>query len=157
MIKRIGMMILLAVNLTACQSVIEKVVKAPEVKSIQLKSFSIQDKTMVFDVGLFNPNAFTLPVDGFNGSIRLNGLDIGKFSAKTDTRLAAQKTQMITLPITLDAEAFGRAARSVLEKRQALYNFKGGVDTSVGQVPFSKDGELSVQDIITSLLPSFGF
>ncbi len=157
MIKRIGMMILLALSLTACQSVMEKVVKAPEVKSIQLKSFSIQDKTMVFDVGLFNPNAFTLPVDGFHGGIRLNGLDIGKFSAKTETSLAAQKTQVITLPITLDAEAFGRAARSVLEKRQALYNFRGGVDTSVGQVPFSKEGELSVQDIIASLLPSFGF
>ncbi len=112
---------------------------------------------MVFDVGLFNPNAFTLPVDGFHGGIRLNGLDIGKFSAKTETSLAAQKTQVITLPITLDAEAFGRAARSVLEKRQALYNFRGGVDTSVGQVPFSKEGELSVQDIIASLLPSFGF
>jgi len=155
--KHIVLFVLLSLGLTGCQSVMEKVVKAPEVKSVQLKSFSAQNKTITFDVGLFNPNAFSLPVDGFNGGIRLNGLDVGKFSATTKKSLAAQEVQTITLPITLDAEAFGRAARSVLEKRQALYNFSGGVDTSVGQVPFSQDGELSMQEIIKTLMPSFGF
>ncbi|MDX8381517.1 MAG: LEA type 2 family protein [Ghiorsea sp.] len=104
-----------------------------------------------------NPNAFSLPIDGFNGGIRLNDLDIGKFSAKTKQSLAAKEVQTITLPITLDAEAFGRAARSVFSQGVAIYNFSGGVDTSVGQVPFSQDGELSIQDIIAKLMPSFGF
>ncbi len=158
MINRIVMVILISFGLTACQSgIIEKIVKAPEVKSVQLKSFSAQDKTVVFDVGLFNPNAFSLPIDGFDGGIKLNGFDVGKFAAKTDVSLPAKEVQTITLPITLDAEMFGKAARSVLSEGQALYNFKGGVDTSVGTVPFSQDGELSMQDIIKTLMPSFGF
>ena len=156
--KRIVFFILLSLGLTGCQSgIIEKVVKAPEVKSVQLKSFSAQNKTVVFDVGLFNPNAFSLPIDGFDGAVKLNSFDVGKFAAKTDTSLPAKEVQTITLPITLDAEAFGRAARSVLSDGQALYNFKGGVDTSVGKVPFSQDGELSMQEIIKTLMPSFGF
>jgi len=154
--KRIVLFILLSLGLTGCQSgIIEKLVKAPEVKSVQLKSFSAQNKTITFDVGLFNPNAFSLPIDGFNGGVILNGLDVGRFAATTETSLAAQETQTISLPITLDAEAFGRAARSVLSEGKALYNFNGGVDTSVGQVPFSQDGELSMQDIIKTLMPSF--
>lgn len=156
--KHIVFFILLSFGLTSCQSgIIEKIVKAPEIKSIQLKSFSAQNKTVVFDVGLFNPNAFSLPIDGFDGGIKLNGFDVGKFAAKTDTSLPAKEVQIITLPITLDAESFGRAARSVLSDGQALYNFKGGVDRSVGKVLFSQDGELSMQEIIKTLMPSFGF
>ena len=158
MIKILMMVVFVSLGLTACQSgIIQKIVKAPEVKSIQMKSFSAQDKTVVFDVGLFNPNAFSLPIDGFGGAVKLNGFDVGKFAAKTNAHLPAKKIQTITLPITLDAEVFGRAARSVLSQGKALYSFKGDVDTSVGKVSFSKDGELSVQDIIKTLMPSFGF
>jgi len=156
--KKIILVVLLGFVLTGCQSgLMKKLVEAPEVRSIQLKSFSAQDKTVVFDVALFNPNVFSLPIDGFNGDIRLNDLDIGKFAAKTKQSLAAKEVQTITLPITLDAEAFGRAARTVFSEGKAAYNFSGGVDTSVGKVPFAQDGELSIQEIIATLLPSFGF
>ncbi len=155
---RIVMMVLICFGLMACQfGALKNIVKAPEVKSIQLKSFSVQDKIVVFDVGLFNPNAFSLSIDSFDGGIKLNGFDVGKFAVKTDTSLPAKEVQTITLPMTLDAEMLGRATRSVLADGQALYHFKGGVDTSVGNVTFSKDGELSMQGVIKTLIPSLGF
>ncbi len=156
--KRYIWVALLALLLPACQSsLVKKLVQAPEVKSITLQSFSIQDKRMVFDVGLFNPNAFALPIDALDGAVQLNGLSIGRFSAKSKQRLAAKQTQTITLPITLDAEALGRAAREVLKQGKASYVLDGGAKTSVGKVPFRKEGELSAQDVLSALLPSFGF
>jgi len=155
--KSVIWMVLLSLGLAGCQSgLMKKVVKAPEVKSIQLKQFSIQDKSMVFDVGLFNPNAFALPIDSADGMVRLNGVDIGRFAVQRKQKLEAKKVGMLTLPITLDAKALGKAVRSVFEQGKASYYFQGGVDTGIVKVPFSQEGKLSVQDIFAAMMSSWG-
>jgi len=151
--KKVWLLLCLSLGLTGCQSgLINKLVKTPEIKAVQLQSFSMQDKRITFDVSLFNPNPFTLPIDGLGGIVALNGLDIGSISAKTNTKLAANTTQVVSMPISLDTEALGRAARSVLTKQTAEYQLQGKVDTSMGKVPFSKKGNLSVSDIISALM-----
>lgn len=151
--KKLLTMILMTMSLLGCSSeMIQNFVKAPEVKNVQLKSFSAKDKSVVFEVDLFNPNAFTLPLSGLSGSMSLNGLDIGSLDAESDQSLAAKATQTVTVPVQLDTDALLEAAKSVFTKRKAEYNFSGGAQTSVGKIPFSTSGELSVQEIISSLL-----
>jgi len=150
--KKIFTVILLSITLLACNSLVKELVSTPEVKAVRLINFSMADKQVVFDVDLYNPNAFTLPMSGFNGDFKLNNLTIGSLKATSEQKLAAYGTQTITLPISLDTNAFIEAAKSVLTQQQAVYSFNGGVDTSIGKVPFSKSGELSVQEIISGLL-----
>lgn len=151
--KKIITIILLSLSLLGCSAeMIQKFVEAPQVKNVQLKSFSAKDKTVVFEVDLFNPNPFTLPLSGLSGSMSLNGLAIGSLEASSDQSLASQATQTLTVPVQLDTDALLEAAKSVFTKRQAKYNFSGGVETSVGQIPFSTSGDLSVQEIISSLI-----
>ncbi len=144
---------LLFFSLSGCNmDILNKLVQTPEVKSIQLKSFSAFDKQAVFDVALYNPNAFAIPVSGISGNIQLNQLAIGSLEAASSESLPPLATQTVTVPLTLDTDALMTAAKNVLLKRQALYSFNGFAKTSVGSIPFTKTGELSVQDIISALL-----
>jgi hypothetical protein len=76
---------------------------------------------------------------------------IGSIDAETDQSLAAHSTQLVTLPIMLNADDLIKAAKSVLNRRKAEYTFNGGFMTSVGQIPFSKKGSLSMRDLISAL------
>lgn len=150
--KKILTVLLVSIILSGCSSMVKELMQAPQVKSVQLKSFSASEKSVVFDVDLYNPNSFTLPISGLSGDMMLNQLVIGSLEAESDQNLAAHSTQTVTVPIALDTNALLKAAQSVLTSRQAQYNFNGGVKTPVGKVPFSKSGELSVQEIISSFL-----
>jgi LEA14-like dessication related protein len=152
--KKLFTILFLSLSLMACNSgLINTLVESPEIKGIQLKSFSIADKRVIFDINLYNPNPFPLPISSLNGNFKLNQLAIGSIAAETEESLAAQTTQIVTLPISFDTDALIDAAQSVFSKQEANYHFSGGIDTAVGQLPFSKKGALSVTDVIKALLP----
>ena len=152
--KKIISYTLLAVSLilSGCNEIVKEFVSAPEIKAVRLVNFSMAEKQVIFDVDLYNPNAFTLPLSGLSGDFKLNDLTIGSVSATSEEKLAALATQTVTMPINLDTDALINAAKSVFTQQRAIYNFNGGVDTSIGQVPFSQSGELSVRDIVSGLL-----
>lgn len=59
-------------NLLGCGRLVKEFVEAPEVRGIELKSFSVLDNTATFEVTLYNPNSFSLPISGLTGGIKLN-------------------------------------------------------------------------------------
>jgi LEA14-like dessication related protein len=148
--------LLLSLSLFGCNSsYINDFIATPEIKNIQLSHFSAQERTAVFNVSLYNPNPFPLPLSGLSADIALNNLNIGSLEAKSDQNLAAYDTQDITLPLSLNPDSLLNAAQSVLLQGKASYIFTGEIHTSLGRVPFTKKGELSAQEIIGSLLPGF--
>jgi hypothetical protein len=84
------------------------------------------------------------------GDIVLNQMVIGSIDAETEQSLAAHSTQLVILPIMLNIDDLIKAAKSVLNRRQAEYTFNGGIMTSVGKIPFSKKGNLSIQDLLSA-------
>jgi LEA14-like dessication related protein len=138
-------------SLVGCGTgIIKAFVETPQVKGVELKSFSAENKQAVFEIALYNPNNFSLPISGMNGDIMLNQLTIGSLDAESDQHLAALSTQLVTLPILLNADALVKAVKSILNQRQAQYTFNGGLMTSVGKIPFSKKGDLSMKDLISA-------
>jgi LEA14-like dessication related protein len=145
--------LLLSFGLFGCDAdMVKEFVAPPEVKNIQLANFSVEDKQAVFELSLYNPNPFPLPISGMAGDISLNNLHIGSLEAQSEQHLAAYGTQTVTLPVSLDPNALLEAAKSVLLQGKANYNFNGNVSTSLGQVPFTKEGELSAKDILSSIM-----
>ena len=148
--------LLLSLSLFGCNSsYINELVATPEIKNIQLSHFSVQDRKAIFNVSLYNPNPFPLPISAIAGDIALNSLTIGSLEAKSDQNLTAYGTQDITLPLSLDPDALLDAAQSVLLQGKASYTFNGDVQTSIGRVPFTKEGVLSAKEVMGSMLPGF--
>lgn len=144
---------LLTFGLIGCDAnMVKDLILTPEIKSIQLSHFSVEDRQAVFDISVHNPNPFPLPISKLAGDIQLNNLSVGSLSARSEKTLAAFDTQTVTMPLSLNPDALVNAAQSVLFKGKAEYQFNGTVDTSLGQVPVSQQGELSAQDLLRSLL-----
>ncbi|PHS27446.1 MAG: hypothetical protein COA83_00055 [Methylophaga sp.] len=150
--KKLVLLLCLSLSLIGCNSIVQKLVSTPEIKAVRLVNFSMVDKLVIFDIDLYNPNAFALPLSGFSGNFKLNNLTIGSLEATSEQKLAAYGTQTFTLPISLDTAALIEAANSIFTQQQAVYSFNGDVDTSIGSVPFSTSGKLSAQEIISGLL-----
>ncbi len=150
--KNLAFILVVVISLFGCNSMVKELMQAPQIKNVQLKKFSAKDKSIVFDVDIYNPNSFTLPISGLSGYMVLNQKTIGSLDAESNQSLAALSTQTFSVPIKLDTNALIEAAGSVLTNRQAIYNFNGGVKTPVGKIPFSKSGELSVTEIISTIL-----
>lgn len=150
--KKIILLVLFALSLGGCGTgLIQSLVDSPEIKTIALKTFSIKDKRAVFEVALYNPNAYSLPMTGLVGDISLNGVAIGHVDVQSDEGLPAQITKTVDVPISLDSEKLTGAVKKVLSLRQAKYQFNGDVITSVADIPFSKEGDLPMKDIIRAL------
>lgn len=157
--KKYWTILLFSLLMTGCnsslipQNLASKLIQAPEVRGVQLKSFSIEQQSVVFDVAIFNPNIFPLPISGLRGDLKLNEVAVGSMAATSTKSLAANTTQVVTLPLQLSTAAFMNAAKTALSTRKASYSFNGGIETSVGTLPFTKKGDLSLTEIVTALLP----
>ena len=102
LMKKYLAILFLPLFLAGCNSsLVKQLVAAPEVKSIKLKSFSVKDNSVVFDVSVYNPNIYPLPISGLNGNFKLNQISVGSMAATTDKSLAGQQTQVVTLPVSL--------------------------------------------------------
>ena len=148
--------ILLSMALFGCQSNViseglSSLVAAPEIKGVALKSFSVEEQRVVFDVTLYNPNIYPLPISGLSGDIELNQIAIGSMAVNADEMIGAQETQVVTLPIQLDTKAITSAATSIFTTQQANYSFNGSIETAAGTLPISKQGKLSIGDILSVL------
>ncbi|MCF6202168.1 MAG: LEA type 2 family protein [Methylococcaceae bacterium] len=149
--RKSALILLLSLSLLGCgTSLVKAFVDSPEVKGVELAAFSVKNKQAIFKIALYNPNAFSLPISGMTGDIVLNQMIIGSIDAESEQSLAAHSTQLVTLPIMLNVDDLVKAAKSVLNRGEAEYTFNGSVMTSVGQIPFSKEGNLSIQDLISA-------
>lgn len=138
---------------TIQQDLVSQLVKAPEIKNIKLTSFSVKEQRAVFDVSLYNPNIYPLPVSALSGDFKLNQVSVGSMKATSDTQLGAQQTQTVTLPVQLNTDALINAAKGALSTQQVNYRFSGGIETSAGKLPVTKAGHLSLTDLMSALLP----
>jgi LEA14-like dessication related protein len=131
--------------------ILEDSVLTPEIRSIKLNSFSAEENHAVFDVEVYNPNAFKLPVRELYGDIHLNQYNIADIEASSKQSLGAHATQMFTVPVEVNPDALMNAAAAVMIQGLAKYSFKGYVMTPVGEMPITQAGELNTEQVIELL------
>ncbi len=152
--KAVFFLILSLISVGCGTGLIKAFVDAPEVKKIELKSFSMKDQQAVFEVLLYNPNSFSVPITKMMGDITLNQIAIGNIDVESDIALESYATQKVSVPIKLNSNALIKAVKNIFKLRQAEYTFKGGVMTSAGELKFSTEGDLSMKELISTFFNS---
>lgn len=131
--------------------IFSEAIQMPEVKNIQLKSFSPEENSAVFVVDVYNPNAFKLPVREIYGDMHLNDHHVADVEANSKRSLAAHATETFTVPIEAMPNGLVNAATSILTIGVAKYSFKGNMMTPVGEIPLLEEGELTTEQIMALL------
>jgi len=123
--------------------------KYPEIRDIKLISFSPEHKTATFEVLVYNPNTYKVPVKELTGNIYLNKQHVSTLDANSKKSLAPLATQVFTVPINVNTEALMTAANDVMLTGIADYRFKGYMMTPVGELPITESGQLTAEQILT--------
>lgn len=123
----------------------------PEIVNIKLTSFDAEKNRAVFDVKLYNPNNFKLPVREAYGDIYLNENAIASIEALSKKSLAAHDTQIFSIPVVVKAEQLTNAGSNIMLTGIANYRFKGYMMTPVGELPVEREGQLTKQEILSFL------
>ncbi len=122
--------------------------KPPQIKRVELISFSAENHSAVFDVDVYNPNDFKLPVRELTGETHLNKQHVASLQATSKSSLAAFSTQTFKVPISVKPDAMLLSAQQIFISGQAEYLFKGYMMTPVGELPIRYQGQLDSQQIV---------
>lgn len=120
----------------------------PEIKRISLKQVSQALDSAVFEVDVYNPNSFKLPVRELSGDIYLQNQQVAKLSATSKKSLAAMTTQRFTVPVSVNIDNLSNTVQQIVMSGQADYRFQGYMMTPVGDLPLEEKGSLTEQQIM---------
>ena len=125
--------------------------QTPQIQLIKLISFSAEKQQAVFEVEVYNPNDFKIPVRELTGEIFLNKQRVSTLEANSKKSLAALSTQTFIVPITVDTNATVESANNIILTGIAEYEFNGYMMTPVGEIPVNKSGQLSAEQLLVFL------
>jgi LEA14-like dessication related protein len=123
----------------------------PQIQNIKLISFSAEKETAVFEVQVYNPNDFKVPVRELSGDIYLNEQHVSNLEANSKKSLAPLSTQTFTVPIVVNSDAVMTSANDIMLTGVAEYRFKGYMMTPVGELPITESGQLTTDQILAFL------
>ena len=122
--------------------------KLPDISvdTIRIDSLSLSGAALRMTLGLKNPNAFGLKMDGLEYAARLGDLQLANGMTRNITPLAAKGRSLMDIAVNLDFLEMGRGAMTLLSGSSAPCNFSGNMlmDTPAGtkKVPFQFDGKV---------------
>ena len=125
--------------------------QTPKIQLIKLISFSAEKQQAVFEVDVYNPNDFKIPVRELSGEIFLNKERVSTLKANSKKSLAALSSRIFTVPITVDTDATIESANNIMLTGIAEYEFSGYMMTPDGEIPINKSGQLSAEQSLVFL------
>jgi len=123
----------------------------PQIQNIQLNSFSAEQETAIFEVQVYNPNDFKLPIRELSGDIYLNEQHVSNLEANSKKDLAPLSTQTFIVPVIVKTDAVMTSAEDILLTGVANYRFKGYMMTPIGELPILESGQLTAEQVLTFL------
>ena len=86
----------------------------PQIQNIKLISFSAEKETAVFEVQVYNPNDFKVPVREVSGDIYLNEQHVSNLEANSKKSLVPLSPQTFTVPIVVNSDAVMTSANDIM-------------------------------------------
>ncbi|MBE0439202.1 MAG: LEA type 2 family protein [Gammaproteobacteria bacterium] len=151
LMKKMFVVVLMLIGLVSQAGVLDQAIMMPEIQTIKLKQFSAELNSAIFEVEVYNPNSFKLPVKQLSGDILLSHNKVAQLNASSKKSLAAQSTQLFTVPVSVNLDNLLLSMDSVLKSGVAHYQFQGYMMTPVGDLPIEQHGELSNDQILVLL------
>lgn len=116
------------------------------VENVKIDSFSLTGAKLKLTLGLKNPNAFAMKMDGLEYTAQLGDVKLAQGNASMNTALGANGRSMMDLGLNLNFLELGRSARTLLSGSSAPCRFTGNMlmNTPSGtqKLPFQFDGNV---------------
>ena len=115
------------------------------VKSADLRSLSMQELDVGLTLDLYNPNEYSIPVEGIDWRLSLFDNPVANGRANPDARIPAGGRTDVDVPITLRLSDLADTAQQLIRASQIPYLLSGRVHfqvpTGTVSVDFRRDGQ----------------
>ncbi|MDR0472941.1 MAG: LEA type 2 family protein [Treponema sp.] len=112
----------------SCKS-LPSVVLEPKlsIKTVELAGISFKGVDMIFHVDVENPNNIDLPFPKIDWEFFINSVSFAQGSLSKGVTIKKRKTVTVPVALSLSYEALYKSFSSLIENKEASYEFKAGV------------------------------
>ena len=146
-LKRLGILFGIALTIlagTGCSSLIQSVVKSPEVRldEVRVENLGLQTADLIFQLEVFNPNAVNLKIDSVDYKLVLNDKPFADGHINKAAELPANKKVMVDVPIKVEFKRVFDSLFAAFQKPETKYVLSGTAKLGPFSVPFNKKGTM---------------
>lgn len=131
-------------TLTACSSGagIKGIAEPPvvSVQNVEMERLNWQGGEATFTLNVQNPNAFPLPISGFDYGLRLNNVTVANGDREQSMTIAARETRQVAVPLRLSFANIASMLPGLIRQGTMQYELMGSVHLPWFKIPFSRTG-----------------
>lgn len=145
------LLMLSLILLGACSTVLQDVIKAPEVTltDFRLTKAGLINQTFAVTLKIKNPNKVPLPIKGFSYRVDLAGDEFANGSTQEEFTIPASGEKNIDVSVTLNLLRSSSHLLNVVKSDPSAidYQFTGVISVNLplmGSIPINKKGQISL-------------
>lgn len=135
--------------ITACSSGagIKGIAEPPKVtvQNVQMERFNWQGGEANFTLNVSNPNAFPLPLTGFDYALRLNGVAVANGNKEASMTIPSRQSKQVSVPLKLSFVNIASMLPGLLRQGTMQYELAGSVHLPWLNIPFTRSGNTNLR------------
>lgn len=145
--KFIFFILLLVGMLSGCESLTKNFLKDPEVKIIDVKitDISLSEISVAVKLNVINPNGIPLNLDKVNYELNISGETVTEGTFTEGMQIPASGQNDLSIPLKFRLKSVGNILSGLMNRSFTKeYELKGNVQLGIFTLPFSKRGEINL-------------
>lgn len=138
----------LAIILTGCSSLLEKIVKDPKIKleRVDVRETNLKGAHLAFILEIENPNDYEIKVDQVDYKVFLGEDFFAEAKTPKPVTIAANKNQQVELPLPIEYSKVLSGLKGLLLGEKVSYRIEGKVKLAfLGlDIPFHEKGQFDL-------------
>ena len=137
-------------SITACSSSgggIKGIAEPPQVsvKDVQFERLNWQGGDANFILQIANPNAFPLPLTGFDYGLSINNIQVANGERKGSFTIPARQTKEVQVPLKVSFVNIARMLPGLFGQGTMQYTLAGSAHLPWLNIPFSRTGSTKLR------------
>ena len=145
------LIIILAIfSITACSSSgggIKGIAEPPQVsvKNVQFERLNWQGGDANFTINISNPNAFPLPLTGFDYTLSVNNIEVATGNQEQSMTIPSRQSKDIQVPLKVSFVNIARMLPGLFGQGTMQYKLAGSAHLPWLNIPFSRSGSTNLR------------
>ena len=135
--------------LTACSSGagIKGIAEPPNVtvQTVQMERLNWQGGEANFTLNVSNPNAFPLPLTGFDYQLKLNGVAVANGEREESITIPGRQSRQVSVPLKLSFVNIASMLPGLIRQGTMQYQLAGSVHLPWLNIPFTRSGNTNLR------------
>ncbi|PWQ93867.1 LEA type 2 family protein [Leucothrix arctica] len=137
-------------SITACSSSggrIKGIAEPPQVsvKDVQFERLNWQGGDANFILNITNPNAFPLPLTGFDYALSINKIQVANGNRDQSFTIPARQTKQVQVPLKVSFVNIARMLPGLFGQGTMQYELAGSAHLPWLNIPFSRTGSTNLR------------